>query len=84
MNKSKFHLRLRECHNAWLGDYPRSWKPTILRMARRRETRTIELIENQESHHMQYGWLFDIDDDNERNIEYDNWCSWLEDQKAKE
>lgn len=82
MNKSKFHIKVRECRCTWLSDYPKSWKPTLLRVARRRETRVHELIENLESHHMQYGWLFDFDDDNERNIEYCYWLDWLETQTA--
>ena len=77
MNKSKFHIRVRESHCTWLSDYPKSWKPTILRIARRRETRVHEFIENSESHHMKYGWLFDIDEDNQINLEYNDWLDWL-------
>lgn len=39
------YLRIREHRNGWMTEHPKSWKPALLRAARRRETREVEHIE---------------------------------------
>lgn len=84
-SKGKQHARVRDCHNAWLGDYPKSWRPTMLRVARRRLQRADERIvaleeraNNYQTEENRRFWDWYGDDDNERNIESSRWCEYLE------
>jgi hypothetical protein len=83
-SKGKQHARVRDCHNAWLGDYPKSWRPTMLRVARRRLQRESDLIaslqqdaEDERGDIYRRYWDWYSDDDNERNIEFSRWADYL-------
>lgn len=59
-SKGHRHLRVRELHNAWMSDYPKSWRPTVLRMARRRlEREDLELEDQLENDPTDWYMFFD-------------------------
>ena len=49
MNKGQFQKRVRDGRNNWLAEYPKSWRPKLLRTCRRRLTRMLERIEKIEN-----------------------------------
>jgi hypothetical protein len=88
-NKGKHHLRVRDCHNLWMGDYPNSWRTAMLRVARRRlasEDALIARLEqeafDERSDTYQRYWNWYGDDDNDRNIESNWYHDWLQDDVA--
>lgn len=46
IHKSKHHMKVRNRCNSYLSDVPKSWRKTMLRIVRRRETRMLEKIES--------------------------------------
>jgi hypothetical protein len=46
-SKSKHHMKVRNRCNEYLNDCPKSWRKTLLRIIRRRETRLIEKLWNE-------------------------------------
>ena len=84
-SKGKQHVRVRECHNVWLGSYPKSWRPTMLRVARRRLQRESDLIsslqqdaDDEISDVYRRYWEWYSDDDEARSREYHRWVTYLE------
>jgi hypothetical protein len=78
-SKGHRHLRVRECHNAWLGDYPNSWRPTVLRMARRRLERADLQLEDQLENDTTDWWMFDDLDHDYGRSDYWYHC-WLREE----
>jgi hypothetical protein len=87
--KGRHHLRVRDCHNLWMSDYPASWRPTMIRVARRRLAREDALITRLEqeafderSETYQRYWEWYSDDDSDRNIESNWYEDWLKNDVA--